>query len=142
MDHTEHGFAGKLKAIGRGIARFFACFAIGSDWRSRSRKLPAARIDATSTSRYCSGVRPVSASLVMVVSPQENATARGDSCGQVRGQARPLLFTYRADERIDGGIRSERFKARKSAVFLKADFQNAWECQTNMLRRRAGLLAG
>ena len=102
VDHTEHGFAGKLKAIERGIARIPGVVATG-------QRLPLPEPQNSRRKDRCNVDKPLfvgpardSAQLVMVFSPQENATARGDGWGRFRGRARPLLLTYRAEARIDG----------------------------------------
>jgi hypothetical protein len=64
--------------------------------------MPAARIDATSTSCCSLGVRAVSAQLVMV----KNSTRELPPIVAWVGswpRTRPLLFTYRAEVRVGGG---------------------------------------
>ena len=75
-----------------------------------------ARIDATSTSRCSSGPRAASAQLVMSKSPQENGHRSRRWLGQVRGRARPLLFTYRAEVRVGRGMRSKRRGSKNTNI--------------------------
>jgi hypothetical protein len=56
---------------------FFVCLATGSDCRSRSRRIPAARIHTVSSIRCSSGRRVASAQVVIVCSPQKNDVDRG-----------------------------------------------------------------
>jgi hypothetical protein len=102
VDHTEHGFAEKLKAIGRGIAGILQLF-------GDRQRLPLPEPQDFRRQDRCD----VDESLFVGPARSFSAVGHGRSSakerhrsrrwpGQVRGRARPLLSTYRAEERIDG----------------------------------------
>jgi hypothetical protein len=124
VDHTEHALAAKLKRIGRGIAGILRPF------RHRQRlPLPkpqdAGRQDRcrVGESLLAGRARTVSA-VGHVVSPHENGHRSRRWLGQVRGRARPLLFTYRAKERAGGEIESGRLDVKIITTSSQTFFRN------------------